>query len=178
MKYVALLRGINVGGNNKVKMSDLKILFEGEGLKNIKTYINSGNVLFETEENIEKVTEELERKILKDLNVSSPIVTVSSEELENITDNAPKTWKKTDDLRKYVAFVKKPHRPEDVMKEIETREGVDSIDKGPGVIYMSTTLEGITKSKLSRHIGKPTYKLITIRNFNTVEKLLKLCGTI
>mgnify|MGYP000944190069 CR=1 FL=1 len=50
MKYIALLRGVNVGGNNKVPMSELKRCFEKAGFRNVSTYINSGNVLFESEE--------------------------------------------------------------------------------------------------------------------------------
>lgn len=66
MKYVALLRGINVGGNSLIKMADLKVGFEGIGLTEVKTYINSGNVLFASDEkDSRKLSEKIEGMILK-----------------------------------------------------------------------------------------------------------------
>lgn len=175
MKYIALLRGINVGGNSIIKMADLKSVFEKEGLKNVSTYINSGNVLFETEENDQvKLEKILENAVLKNFKINNPIVVISDKEFRTVVNEIPKNWKMDEDIRKYIAFVKKPYKSSDVTKDMELKEGIDFVTEGQGAVYMSTVLEGITKSKLSRMSTKESYKFITIRNFNTVQKLLQL----
>lgn len=176
MKYIALLRGINVGGKSIIKMADLKKVFEEEGLKNVSTYINSGNVLFETGENNQvKLEEILEKAVFKKFKINNPIVVISDKEFKTVVDECPKNWKSNKDIRKYIAFVKKPYRASDVTKDMELKEGIDFVVIGKGAVYMSTVLSGITKSKLSRMSTKSSYKFITIRNFNTVQKLLELC---
>jgi uncharacterized protein (DUF1697 family) len=175
MKYVAFLRGVNVGGKNSVKMSDLKKLFEEKGFRNVTTYINSGNVIFETEEqNKEKVERNLEKSILKTLKVNTLVILVSGKELKSIVSGTPKNWRTEKDLRKYIAFIKKPFEAKDVMKEIEAKEGVDFAEEGSGVVYMSTLLSGITKSRFTKLITRNIYKYISNRNYNTVQKLLTL----
>jgi uncharacterized protein (DUF1697 family) len=171
MKYVALLRGVNVGGKNTVKMSDLKKTFEKSGFTNVSTYINSGNVMFESEiEDVKKLTRKIDLLLQKKFAVIKTVV-LSDKQLKDVIGSVPKTWK-TGELRKYIAFVKSPSEPEDIIKEAQLKEGVDSIDKGPGVVYMSTKLAGITKSGFPKLIAKQVYKNITLRNFSTAQKLL------
>ena len=175
MKYIALLRGINVGGNSIIKMSDLKKVFEENGLESVSTYINSGNVLFQTEEkNQVKLEKILEEAVSKNFGVKNPIVVISYDELKTIVNEVPKNWKTNEDIRKYIAFVKKPYSASDVLKDTEIKEDIDFVTSGKGAVYWSTLLSGITKSKLSKISTKKIYKFVTIRNFNTVQKLLKL----
>ncbi len=160
MKYIAFLRGINVGGKNLIKMSDLKKTFEALGFKNVQTVIASGNVIFDGEK----------KNLIK---IPYNAVIISEKELQKVIDNAPKSWQRKD-LRKYVAFVKPPLSANDIAKEIEINSKVDSVDFGDGVIYMSTALNGLMKSGFKKLITKKIYKEITMRNFNTVEKISKL----
>ena len=88
--YVALLRGINVGGHNKIKMAELKLLFENIGLSRVQTYIQSGNVLFESEEEEEEaLRRRIEHEIEKVLSISVAVVLRTSLELERIIENCP-----------------------------------------------------------------------------------------
>lgn len=175
MKYVALLRGINVGGNSLIKMADLKAAFEKSGFTNVRTYINSGNVIFETNENdIQKITHKLETDLSKIFNLKLRIVILSYQQLENVLADIPAAWKKGHDLRCYIAFMKDPITPTDVIKEVQLKEGVDEIKAGKKVLYMSTKLEGLTKSGLTKLITKKIYKELTMRNLNTSQKLLDL----
>lgn len=175
MKYVALLRGINVGGNNIIRMVELKKAFEECGYSNVTTYINSGNVIFESEEkNTIKITEKLEKALSQTFNYKARLVIRSHEDLKQVVSDVPSSWKKKNDLRCYIAFVKEPVTVEVVMRDIELREDVDSIDLGKHVIYMSTKLSGLTKSKFNKLAAKKIYQDITIRNFNTTQKLLAL----
>lgn len=173
MKYVALLRGVNVGGNSIIKMAELKAAFEASGFKNVSTYINSGNVIFESEEkSSEKIKEKIEEIFKKEF---FPIdtLTLSHTELKKVAENAPSMWSK-DDVRKYVAFLFPPLTPKVVQQSIKLKEDIDFINLGTGVVYMTTRMDGLTKSGYTKMASHPIYKQMTIRNFNTVEKLLSL----
>jgi len=173
MKYLALLRGINVGGKGTVPMTALKTAFEKAGFTNVSTFINSGNVLFEAEK---KESDHLAQEIDSFLHTTFfPISTVvlSEIELHKIVDNIPQSWHKND-LRKYIAFLKVPHKPEEVLQVAQLKEGIDFMEKGPGVVYMSTKMSGLTKSSFPKLITKEIYQYMTMRNYNTVQKLLAL----
>lgn len=174
MKYVALLRGINIGGNSIVKMSELKLALEELSFKNVSTYINSGNVIFESDDNTEKIKNDIEKQLLKKFKLAIRIVLVSQTQLKKILDNAPTDWKTKKDLRCYIAFFRDSSTPADVIKEITLREGVDSAKEGDNVVYMTTKLSGITKSGFSKLASKKIYKEITIRNYTTASKIFSL----
>ncbi len=174
-KYVALLRGINVGGNNIIKMAELKIAFEKNSFTNVKTYINSGNVIFESaEKDIAKITQNIEKDIAKTFKQNLQVVVISQKQLETVISEIPTEWKKGHDLRCYIAFIKEPFTPADFIKEVKLKENVDSVKTGKKVVYMSTKLEGLTKSGFTKLAGTKIYKNITIRNLNTSQKLLAL----
>jgi uncharacterized protein (DUF1697 family) len=178
MEYIALLRGVNVGGNAIIKMSDLKKTAEKCGFTRVRTYIQSGNIIFEsTENNLISITAKLENAILNDFKMNVPVVVKSRDQLEKIVSEIPAAWKKGADLRCYIAFVRSPLSARDILPEIEVKEGVDFVNAGEGVLYLSTVLSGITKSRLSKLAAKKAYKDITIRNYNTVEKLLIILKT-
>jgi uncharacterized protein (DUF1697 family) len=173
MKYVALLRGINVGGNSTVSMSILKETLSNISFRNVSTYINSGNVLFESDQK-ESLTLETEiEAILEKTFFPIRTVVLSEETLQHVIEKAPSMWK-TDDVRKYVAFLKSPTKPSDIAKEFQPKEGLDFIDEGPGVVYLTTKMEGLTQSSFPKLITKKIYQDMTMRNFNTVEKLFSL----
>jgi uncharacterized protein (DUF1697 family) len=173
MKYIALLRGINVGGKMIIKMSDLKTTIENCGFTNVNTYIQSGNIIFESNEKDPNIiTTKLENELLKSLKYHLRIVVRTYQQLKAILSNVPDDWKTRQDMRCYLAFVKEPATAEDVIHELALKEGVDSVKDGEGVVYMSTLLSGLTKSGFTRLINKIVYKDITIRNYNTCQQLL------
>lgn len=174
MKYVALLRGINVGGNAIIKMADLKAAFEKGGYKNVITYIQSGNVIFESEKDSKKISKDLEEMLTRTFGYSAKVVVVSHDQINKVLENVPDEWKKEQDLRCYIAFAREPVTSNDVLKEIKLTEGVDFVKIEKGVLYMSTVMSGLTKSGFARLIGKKIYKEITMRNYNTSQKILKL----
>ncbi len=175
MKYVALLRGINVGGNNKIKMEALKTVFEKAGYTNVRTLIASGNVIFDsTDKNQQAMGMILEKAVLKTFNVSSRILVLSQKEMNDVLDGMPMLWKKENDLRMYVCFIFPTMKVSDAAKEVPVKEGIDVMDIGDSVLYMSTKLEGITKSGLSKMIGTKMYKEMTMRNFNTTKRIVDM----
>lgn len=178
MKYVALLRGINVGGNNIIKMVDLKVAFENAGYTGVITFIQSGNVIFNSGiQDKAKIMEHLETVLSKAFAYSSKVVIRSHKEMRSIISGVPNTWVKENDLRCYITYVREPVTVEEVASQVEVRDDIDSVHTGPGVLYMSTKLEGITKSKFSKFIGKKSYKDVTIRNFKTSRMILEIMDT-
>lgn len=175
MKYVVLLRGINVGGKNIIKMADLKKAVEKCGFVNVRIYIQSGNILFESDDkNISEIVENLEASFLKDFAYNSCIIVKSYEQFQKIVSDVPSDWEKRNDLRCYIAFIGGAIPIQDVMREIELKEGIDFIKAGEGVLYMSTLLSGLTRSRFTKLISKNVYKYITIRNYTTTRKILEL----
>lgn len=175
MKYVALLRGINVGGNSLIKMADLKAVFEKHGYTNVVTYINSGNVIFETnEKKHDMISEHLEKVLSAAFKIPLTVVVRSHDQLKDVFSDAPAEWKRENDIRCYVTFIREPVTAKDASKEVSLRENIDEMKVGKGHLYFSTKLSGITKSHINKVIGKPIYKSMTMRNFNTVQKILAL----
>jgi uncharacterized protein (DUF1697 family) len=176
-KYVALLRGINVGGKNIIKMTDLKEEVEKSGYKKVSTFIQSGNVIFETDEDsTQNITKHLEIALSKAFSYQSKIVLIFHDQLKQILSEIPIEWKHQDNLRCYIAFVKEPMTPQKVLAEVKLKEDVDSAKLGKGVVYMSTLLTGITKSGFTKLIGSKVYQDITIRNYTTSKKILEHMG--
>ena len=178
MKYLILLRGINVGGNNIIKMADLKSCLETAGFENVKTYIQSGNVIFESDENdVEKLTSEIEKLLSKQFNYESKVVVRTHEQMRKIIENAPKWWGESKDFRHNLLFIKEPMTAVEALKQSgEAKDRIEFAKAGEGVIYLSASIKDITKSNFVRLPSKPIYKQMTIRNFNTSVKLLELMG--
>jgi uncharacterized protein (DUF1697 family) len=170
-RFIALLRGINVGGNAIIKMADLKCAFEASGYTDVRTYIQSGNVVFTGKGTVRSVTKKLETDLSKTFGIELRVVVKTHAELRAVVDNAPRAWKQGKDLRRYVAFARSPGAVDELIATAKPRQGVDRIDKGDGVAYLTTKMSGITQSGFSKLTGTRVYKELTIRNQNAVENL-------
>lgn len=175
-EYVALLRGINVGGNNLIKMIELKACFEVQGFTRVSTYIQSGNVLFAAEEtDTAKLTKQIEATLDRTFHFLPPVVLCSRQQLEAIVRGAPKGFGSQPDKFRYdVIFLKEPLAAAKAMQSISLKEGVDTIAAGAGVLYFRRLIAKATSSHLNRIVGMSVYKSMTIRNWNTTTKLLHL----
>jgi uncharacterized protein (DUF1697 family) len=175
-RYLALLRGINVGGKNLIRMPALKACFENHGFSDVATYIQSGNVLFQsTESNLERLTNDIQKALSEEFNYASRVVVVSHEQLKGAVQGAPTGFGTNPAEYRYDAlFLKAPLTADEAMKSITTREGVDKAFAGKGVIYFSRLIARATQSYLSRVVSLPVYQSMTIRNWNTTTKLLAL----
>lgn len=173
MKYVALLRGINVGGNRKVPMADLKACLEQAGFSNVKTYIQSGNVLFEsTERRKEVLIQQFESAASKTFGFEIPTVLLTKNEFESIIQNVPKDWMKTDGFKYNYIFLTAPYDMNEVTAAIgRIKPELETLTPGEGVLYQSMSIRYFGRTTFSKIIGTPVYKKMTIRNHNTVTKL-------
>ena len=172
-RYIALLRGINVGGNNIIKMADLKACFERMGFSDVVTYIQSGNVAFGTSETDEEVIlKEIEKQLNIIFNYHSPVVVLSQQHIFSVVKNAPTSFGTEPTKYKYdVLFLKSPLVATTAINDIVFNEGVDT---GDGVLYFSRLISGDSKSYLGKVVKLPIYKQMTIRNWNTTSKLVDL----
>jgi uncharacterized protein (DUF1697 family) len=175
MKYLALLRGVNVGGNNIIKMADLKACFEKLGCTEVTTYIQSGNVIFSSSKSEANLSKLIESALSKTFGYNASIVLIKQRELKRMLDSKPKNFGSEPTIYRYdVMFLKKPLTAKQALKEISCREGVDRTLAGSGVLYFSRLISRISQSRINKIIQSPIYKQITIRNWNTAQKLAQL----
>ncbi len=174
--YLALLRGINVSGHNMIKMEALKTCLESIGFRNVQTYIQSGNVFVDSEEeNAAAIGFKIKQEIFKTFGHDVAIVMVSKNDLETCFKNNPFLNEKDLDLKKlYVAFVSKELKTENIndLKTSQFKPDEAVIDATR--IYIKYAV-GAGKTRLDqKYIEKKLILTATIRNWNTVTKLLEL----
>jgi uncharacterized protein (DUF1697 family) len=176
-QYLALLRGINVGGGNIIRMADLKRCLEASRLENVATYIASGNVLFESAEtNTARLAGGLERALSRTFSpYKARLVLCSHAKLEQIVRKAPTSFGSQPKKYRYdVIFLKEPITAPEAMKSVTTKDGVDRVVGGPDVLYFSRLIAKAAQSRLTRIVTLPVYQSLTIRSWNTTIKLLTL----
>lgn len=175
--YVILLRGINVGGKNKVPMVRLKQILEANGFKNVITYIQSGNVILNSNLSAERIAQKIEKILKNEFVLDSKVIktlTLGFKAYKEIVDNAPENFGEDIFRYRYNVIFLIGVSPFEAMKQIETREGVDMVWQGKHVIYFRNSIVNASKSRLSRMTQRPIYPLITIRNWNTTKKILDI----
>ncbi len=174
MKYVALLRGINVGGNSKIEMKRLKNVCESLEFENVQTYINSGNVLFETTKDKKQIAQAIEEAIVKEFGFVVPVVVKNSEAIRAIDKEVPKTWVNNTEMKTDVLFLWDEIDDKNIIKDLIVRPEIDNIKYIQGAIIWNVKRADVTKSGLLKIIGTDLYKKVTVRNINTVRKLHEL----
>ncbi|CAN5150009.1 DUF1697 domain-containing protein [soil metagenome] len=175
MQYVALLRGINVGGNAKVSMATLKGTFEALGFEGVKTYINSGNVIFSTSRKDAGVfCGEIEAAITKDFGFSVPVLLRSQTYLKEIAGKIPETWQNNTEVKTDVLFLWEGVDSPTVLEQLRIVKGVDEVAYYPGALVWHVSRGSQSRSGLSDVVGTKLYKQMTIRNVNTLRKLVAL----
>lgn len=174
--YIALLRGINVGGNNIVKMTELVACFEKLGFVGVVTYIQSGNVVFQSEERrAEQLVVLIEKQLIQNFGREIPVVVISLQELREAVEEAPRGFgKKPEEYRYDVIFLKPALSADDVIEKVPVNPDVDQVWSGKRVVYYSRLIALSTKSRMSKIVSMPMYKNMTIRNWKTTISLLAL----
>jgi len=177
-QYLALLRGINVGGNNIIKMADLKTCFENMGFSDVVTYIQSGNVIFRSAEKEKTtLTAKIEKRLSERFSYNSRVVIIPHAQLRNVVNGAPQGFGADAASYRYdVLFCIEPLTTAKMIQKVKLREGVDQMFEGESVLYFSRLISRASQSYLSKIITFPEYKFLTIRNWNTTSKLLTLMG--
>lgn len=173
--FVALLRGVNVGGKNLVAMSDVSSSFVEAGYDSVRTHGQSGNVLFDSKQASGRALEnEIEQMIHDRFGIPIVVVIRSATQLAAIVDQAPADHG-SERLRSEVFFVKHPLTAEAAFADLpELREGVDSVAIGPGVLYFSRVASQATKTRIQRVLAMPMFQQMTVRTWRVTTRLLDL----
>jgi uncharacterized protein (DUF1697 family) len=178
-RYVALLRGINIGGRNIIRMPDLKECFEDLGCAEVITYIQSGNVVFRSEVgDAVALRRKLERALSVRFAYASRVVLLSRARLAQVVDGAPDGFGGKPDRYRYdVIFLREGLTTAQAMRNVSARRGVDTVDEGRDVLYYSRLTSRAAQSHLARIASLPVYQDMTLRNWNTTTRLLSLMDT-
>ncbi|MGE5074192.1 MAG: DUF1697 domain-containing protein [Anaerolineae bacterium] len=175
--YVVLIRGINVGGKNKLPMAALKRCLEELGFSDVSTYIASGNVILKARKRPAQVRTMIEKALPASFRLDSQLIKVlvlTREQLQAIIDHKPKGFGEQPQKYHSDAIFLIDMDAAQALRVFNPLEGVDQVWPGNGVIYSQRLSALRTKSRLSRIIGTPAYQSMTIRNWNTTTKLLEI----
>jgi uncharacterized protein (DUF1697 family) len=173
--FVALLRGVNVGGNNMIKMSALKASFEKLGFTQVSTYINSGNIIFKSKEaDARKLERKIEQMLVKEYGLESRVVVRSLAEMETLVKSLPKTWNGDARWRYNVIFLRHTIDSEDVLADLPFKSEVEEVVYRPGVLFWSAQLVNINRTAMQKLPSRKVFREMTVRNLNTTKKLYEL----
>ncbi len=177
--YLALLRGINVGGRNIIRMTDLRDCFEDMGFRDVVTYIQSGNVVFSSAQESPELPERMiEAGLSRRFGYDAMTIVLSQAQMKGIVEEAPAGFgMEKEEYRYDVMFVKDHITPAGVIEQIMLNSEVDRVWAGMSVIYASRLIRLASRSRLTRIMSLPVYNQITIRNWNTTVKLYELMRT-
>jgi uncharacterized protein (DUF1697 family) len=174
---IALIRGINVGGKNKVPMADLRKCLEELGFSNVSTYIASGNVILESDKSPAKIKAQIEEALPKSFKLDDELIKVlvlSRKQLQAIIDDKPEGFGEQPEKYHSDAIFLMDIDLKQAMAVFDPREGVDKVWPGDGVIYSQRLSSQRTKSRLNKAFATPAYKSMTIRSWSTTTKLLEM----
>jgi uncharacterized protein (DUF1697 family) len=175
MVYVALLRGINVGGNNLVSMKSLKENFERLGFESVRTYINSGNVIFTAPETDPQVLEaRLDRMLAQQYGLKGGTVVRDRRDIARVVKALAQEKTDDPDWRCNVVFLRQTIDPKKTLKTIALKPEVERVICCPGTWLWFVSHAGFNRSAMLKIGRSPLYKEMTVRNVNTTRAVLAL----
>jgi len=175
MVYVAFLRGINVGGNSIVSMAAIKKALVDIGLSDVRTHINSGNVIFSTRASAtQKLVARIEKALEARTGITIKVLVMDHKALKKLVGAIPRYWVDDKTMRTYVLLLWKELDDRKILERLPLTPGIDNVRYAPGAVIWQVDREDIAKSRMSRIIGTPYYKQITIRSANAMRKLDEL----
>lgn len=168
-KKIAFLRGINVG-NIRIKMLDLKLTFERLNFQDVKTYLQTGNVVFESDKTLKEVKPILEKALTETFNYDAYVLLYDFNDLSKIINNYP--FEKEGNHHAYIIFIDNEAIFEDLKSIAESSS--ESVTTGNQVIYWKVVKGESLETPFSKILAKAKYKKnTTVRNINTLEKMIE-----
>lgn len=174
MIYLALLRGINVGGKNKVEMSRLKVVFESLGCKNVSTYINSGNVVFSDGRDPKELKLLIETAVLEEFSLSIPVVLRNSSHIKKLCAEIPDSWTNDTEQKTDVLFLWDEIADQGILEKIIIDPEIENVKYLDGDLVWNISRKFIEPGEGIKLIKSTLFKQMTVRNINTVRKMAKL----
>ena len=173
--FVALLRGINVGGNNMISMKSLKASFEELGFKDVATYINSGNILFKSKQaDARKLEARIEKMLVAEYTLGCKVVIRSAEEMANLIKKLPKHWTGDKDWRYNVIFLRHTIDSKDIVTALHAKPEIEQVTYVPGTLLWSARVKDLTRTAMAKMASHKLFQDMTVRNLNTTRTLHEL----
>lgn len=176
MLYLALLRGINVGGKNKVEMARLRETFERVGASHVTTYINTGNVVFRDDRSAEDLVSVLEEAIEEDFGFRAKVLVRAAGDITATARAVPADWVNDSSMKCDVIFLWDGVDRRAILDELIVKPEIDDVVYVPGAIIWRVDRDNLTRSGMMRLATNDLYGKMTIRNVNTVRKLAELAA--
>jgi uncharacterized protein (DUF1697 family) len=176
LKYVALLRGINVGKGARVPMKTLKALLEGLGLSDVVTYLNSGNVVFASGLGAPELTRLIEDEIEHAFGEKIPTLVKTSSQMIEIARSIPSEWGSNEGEQTYVAYLFSDVAQPSLVSQLPVKREFMSIFYAHEAIVWNIKRENYNRSQITKIVGHSSYARMTTRNVNTARSLAALCA--
>lgn len=175
-RFLALLRGINVGGRNKVTMPELAALFANNGFQQVMTYINSGNVIFESDiTDTASLKASCEALLAERYPFDIPVAVFSAEEIAQAMANAPAWWNADATATNDAFYVIPPVTVQEVFDQVgQLRPEYEQVASHGRVIFWTAARKTFSRTRWSKIVQYPAYRSITLRNANTALRLAQL----
>ncbi|MDD9986982.1 MAG: DUF1697 domain-containing protein [Spirochaetaceae bacterium] len=175
-RYLALLRGINVGGKNLIGKDDLRRCFEDLGFNRVRTYIQSGNVLFRTAATaVAELNADVEQALSDRFSYAARSVVLSHAGYAAALGAAPPAWGNDAACRHNALFTLAGVTADEVLANLPpAKPDIETVAAGPGIVFWSATKDRITRSAFMKLPTLPVYRRVTVRNHNTVRRLVAL----
>ncbi|MFT7640978.1 MAG: hypothetical protein ACI9G1_002722 [Pirellulaceae bacterium] len=176
LRFIALLRGINVGGKNLILKEELQHFFEDLGFKNVRTYIQSGNILFRSnKKSSADLTKAIEKGLSARFSYDGRAAILSYDQYKSAVHSAPDGWGNNDQRKHNALFTLGNITPKEVSAELPApKKHMETVTVGQNVVFWSVSKENLTKTTFMKLPMMPLYQKVTVRNHNTVFKLLGL----
>lgn len=174
MNYVALLRGINVGGNSRVEMPRLKSVFESLGSRHVVTYINSGNVLFADDRDRGSLEPIIAEAIEKEFGFNVPVLLRTQNTIESLCKKIPSEWTNDSEQRTDVMFLWDAYDRPTIVQEVLHDPAFEHLQYIDGALVWNVQRSRVKAGAIIKLLKTDLYKNMTIRNINTVRKLNEL----
>jgi len=177
VKIVGLLRGINVGKSVKVPMKELKALVEEQGVTNVVTYLNSGNVVFDSETPPTALRPILEAKLEQQFGQRIPLLLLEGEAIVAIRDAIPPEWQNNETEQTYVAYLFPEADQPELIQELPVKRQYIDLRYVPNALLWNIKRADYNRSQITKIAGHESYNQMTTRNVNTARNLAKMCET-
>jgi len=173
--FVALLRGVNVGGKNNLSMSALKDNLSKAGFEDVTTYINSGNVLFTSSQtDARKLETNIERLLTTQHKLECKVVVRSLSEMKKLVESLPASWEGDESWAHNVMFLRHSIDSKEVLKELAPKPEIEKVLYRPGAVLWSARRSDIKRSTMIKLSSRKIFQHMTVRNPNTTRRLYEL----
>ena len=180
LRFVSLLRGISVGGKNLISKEELRHFFEDLGFKNVRTYIQSGNILFRSDrKSSEELTKTIEEGLSARFSYAARAAILSYDQYNSDVQSAPDGWGSDGQQKHNALFTLGNITPKEVLAELPTpKKQIETVTVGLNVVFWSVSEKNLTKTTLMKLPMASVYQKVTVSNHNTVFRLLELVDEI